>query len=412
MGTSLWVGRPTTPLTDIRFLESQTILSSKGITKTSIATCHPRLMRGATEVYVAYIESGVAKVTKSLYVEDMPRHIWVDTGFSAEATDVALCFDGSMPKAPNGWIEFKTEQDPWVFWVLNGVLYGNRLSSKEPPVVIAEANCTAVTAVRALWSDSGDYNFGLVVFFVLDGSVHYRQLISGEWKDAEVVTFGPKVTWSEISAFRTWDYRIGIQGKATDGTIYEMFTQFMGIGKQTAEHIDIRNASITNELKKIQYTNVNNNAVYSRNDGEHIDIANVSVEMPLGGLYPAALPVITDAYNIEDENGDWGTTVVVKFSNKLNPSTIEGNSLQFTVTDSWGVVYYPDSIALKEDGITLVLSFTNLNQAFDVCTLTYIPGTIKSLIDDTVAENSASFVPQNLKPVDIPKPEVELIWNE
>lgn len=402
---SLWVSRPTTPLTENRFLETQTILTSKNITKTSVVACHPNLMRGATDVYVGYLESGVVKVTKSQYTEELEKHKWKDTGFSQQADDFCLCFDGTMPKASNGMVEFKTETTPWVFWVLNSALYGKRIGDDEA-IVIAETNCTKVSAVRAMWSESGDYDFGLVVFFILDGSIYYRQLIAGEWMDAEVVTFGPKnVVWSEIVAFRTWDYRIGIQGKTVDGTVYEMFTQFMGIGKQTTEHVDIRNVSVTDKFQRIEYTNV-------KNADEHVAIGNATIELPLGGLYPSAVPTISAVQNVEDENGDWGTTVVITFSNRLKISSVEGNHLQFTIVDSWGVMYYPNAVVANEDGVNVTLLFTNLNQAYGVCTLTYIPGTIQSMIDDKVAETSISFTPQNLKPIDLPKPEVELIWNE
>ena len=88
LGLSLWVARPTTPITEDRFLEKQTVLNSNNITKTSIAVCHPRLMRGATEVYIGYLESGIIKVAKTNYVEEMDRHQWTqDIGYYQEADD-------------------------------------------------------------------------------------------------------------------------------------------------------------------------------------------------------------------------------------------------------------------------------------------------------------------------------------
>lgn len=405
ISASLWVGRPTTPLTEDRFLERQTILSSKNITKTSIAVCHPRLMRGATEVYIGYLESGTIKIAKTTYVEEMERHVWEnDIGYSQVADDFCLCFDGTMPKAPNGYVEFKTEQLPWVFWTLNGVLYGRKAFDTSEPVVLAEANCTTVSAVRAMWSTTGGFDFGLVVFFLLNGQLYYRQLIGGEWMDAEVVSFGPDgVSWAEIVAFRTWDYRVGIQGKTTDGVCYEMFTQFMGVGKQNTEHLEVREINAKSNFIEVQYHNTQEN--------EHIGLPNISAGAPFGGLYSTDVPILLSAYNVEDENGDWGTTVIIKFSNYLVASQVADNYLNFSLVDSWNAAYYPGAASLADDGVTVTLTFVDFNPASGVCELRYTPGTIYSMATIKVEETSVKFTPQNLDAPDIPQPEVESIWN-
>ena len=404
MSASLWVGRPTTPLTDDNFLEKQTVLYSNSITKTSLAVCHPTLSRGATHIYFAYIESGEIKITRTYYTDIMERHEWEPVEFSGWAEDVALCFDGTMPKAPNGWVEFKTEQVPWVFWVLNGVLYGRKLDDPGDPVVLAEANCSAVSAVRAMWSSYGSFDFGLVVFFLLNGQLYYRQLINGEWMDAEVVSFGPDgVKWEALAAFRTWDYRVGVQLKSTDGAFYEMFTQFMGIGKQNAEHIEVSNVRATSNLIEVQYSDVQ--------EIEHIELTGISAGAPYGGLYSLDMPVITSAYNVEDANGDWGTTVVVTFSNYLVADQVASNYLQFALVDSWGAAYYPNTAVLGSDGKTVTLIFEDFNAAYDLCELQYTPGTVYSLATVLVEATSFNFTPQNLNPPAIPQPEVVSIWN-
>ena len=109
LSTSLWVGRPTTPLTEDRFLEKQNVFSSSNITAVDISVCHPQVMIGATYVYIAYVESGIAKVKRAKYREDMADHIWEDVDFQEEAIDVSICFDGTMPKSISGYVEFVTE---------------------------------------------------------------------------------------------------------------------------------------------------------------------------------------------------------------------------------------------------------------------------------------------------------------
>lgn len=404
MSASLWVGRPTTPLTDDNFLEKQTVLYSDNITKTSLAVCHPTLSRGATHIYFAYIESGEIKIIRTYYTDIMELHKWEPVEFSEWAEDVALCFDGIMPKAPNGWVEFKTEQVPWVFWVLNGMLYGRKLDDTGDPVVLAEANCSAVSAVRAMWSSQGGFDFGLVVFFLLSGQLYYRQLINGEWMDAEVVSFGPDgARWEALAAFRTWDYRVGVQLKSTDGAFYEMFTQFMGIGKQNAEHIEIRSVKATSNMIEVQYFDVQ--------ETEHIELTGISAGALYGGLYSLDMPVITSAYNVEDANGDWGTTVVVTFSNYLVADQVASNYLQFALVDSWGEAYYPNTAALGSDGKTVTLTFEDFNAAYDLCEIQYTPGTIYSMATVLMEATSLSFTPENLNPPVTPQPEVISIWN-
>jgi hypothetical protein len=255
-----------------------------------------------------------------------------------------------------------------------------------------------------MWSSHGGFDFGLVVFFLLNGQLYYRQLINGEWMDAEVVSFGPDgVKWEALAAFRTWDYRVGVQLKSTDGEFYEMFTQFMGIGKQNAEHIEIGGVKATSNMVEVQYTNTR--------ETEHVELSEVFAGAPYGGLYSLDMPTITSAHNVEDANGDWGTTVIVTFSNYLVADQVANNYLQFALVDSWGAAYYPNTAALGSDGKTVTLTFEDFNAAYDLCEIQYVPGTVYSMATVLVEATSFSFTPQNLNPPAIPQPEVVSIWN-
>lgn len=395
----IWISRPSTALVDDRFLEQQTVLQSD-VTDVSIAVCHPRVRRNNTEIFMAYISDGVAKVVSAKHKLHINQHLWIDCGFAENATAVSVAFDGTMPKSYGSEVEFVTDSVPWVFWINSGALYAKKLYSDET-IILAESNCTDVSAIRAMWSNSNGDDYGFIVFFILDGTIHYRQFINGEWLDAEVVSFGPSgVTWKEITAFRTWDYRVGLQCKASSGKVYELFTQFMGIAKYSTEHINV-DIDVSSKFAGIKYRN-------RKNKDEHVELTSVTAN---GDLIYAVMPVITSAYNVGDSSGDWGTTVKVEFSNKLIVSNVDVNYLQFVMTDSYGVAYYPLS-ATTIDEQTVVLTFLNFNQAYGECTLSYTPGAIKSIVGDIVEATSISFTPENLKPVDIPKPEVESMWNE
>lgn len=400
----MWIGRPSTVLENEQFLERQTVTTGP-IMDVSIAVCHPREMRSNTQICVGYISGGTAKVVTARHKTSMDDHVWIDSGFKEAATAISIAFDGTMPKANNGDVEFVTEHTPWVFWVRNSVLYGRKLYSDEGSVILAETNCTDVSAVRAMHSTVGGFDFGLVIFFILNGQLFYRQLINGEWRDAEAVSFGPSgVTWKEVAAFRTWDYRIGVQVKSTSGAIYELFTQYMGIGKQNTEHIEIRDIETDANLVDIGY--------HHAAESEHIKLSDIMAGAPYGGLYSTDVPVLVSAENVEADDGNWGKIVVAKFSNYLIASQVESNNLAFSLVDSRGIVYYPMSSVLDPDGVTVMLTFANFNAAYGTCEIRYTPGTLYSIATVKVGGTSVQFIPENLDAPDVPAPEVMSIWNE
>ena len=400
--TDLWISRPTTALTQAQFLERQTVTANSS-SDLSIAVCHPRFGASNSQIYLAYIQDGVARVTTSRTFVRMSAHTWFDAGFEEPAQAVAIAFDGRMPKNRAGQIEFITEDKPWVFWVNAGALHARKLGS-EATVTLAESGCTDVSAIRAMWSEVGSFDFGLCVFFILAGTIYYRQIIGGEWMDAAPVAFGPEgVTWTEIAAQRTWDYRVALQAKSSDGTIYELFTQFMGIGKQGVEHLDIEaRADLDLIHVDIQTPGVEEHAV---------QIASASAGAPYGGLYSALPPKIISAYNIDDGNGDWGKVLVMVFDAHLRADEIAANAAAFRITDSTGRVFSAASAELhEEDAMTVTLAFGDFNAAVGECVAAYTPGTAITLADTPMEHTELAFTPVNLVPPNIPVPEVEEIW--
>lgn len=556
---SIWIGRPTTPLTTDVFLEKQAVLTGASITDTSVAVCHPRQGAANTKINIGYIDDGIAKVSTAAVKTKMPNHIWIDSGFSENASAISVAYDGTMPKDDRGNVEFVTESQPWVFWVNAGKLYARKLGTVSEEnevitttyqkvtitavsasgyfgagfeaanvidnnpdtrwasanktatqylqvdlstninvgkirvmtqsgytplvmeihasldnvtfskiaditaaqdktfsevaftsvlaryikvvmistpnasfynvnelevyeavessetvngVILAEANCTDVSAVRAMRSEVGGFDFGLIAFFLLSGTIYYRQLIDGEWTDAEVVTFGPSVTWTEISAFRTWDYRVGVQGKATNGDIYELFTQFMGIGKQNVEHLEITDISAQGTLIPVDYHD-------AKSGDEHIEISNITAGALYGGLYSVATPAIVSAHNIPTETvveeevvEDWGKALVIKFNVHLVAADVTANSNNFTIKDSNNVPFSATSATLDADGKTITLTFADFNATAGECQIVYTPGTAYSMASVAIPSTSFNFTPINLNAPDEPAPEVEEIWNE
>lgn len=392
----LWISRPVVPLVNDYFLEQQAVQDGSNVTAVDIAVCHPRHRRQSTKIYMARVESGTARVLSSPFRHAMEAHVWTDCGFSEPAEDVALAFDAVMKNDTRGRSEFVTEDIPWVFWVRGGALYGRKLGSADT-LTLAEANCTKCTAIRAAGSAMGGFDYGLCLFFILSGAIYVRQLIGGEWMDAEPIGFVPDVTWTDIAASRSWDYRVVLQALSGDGTVYELYTQYMGIGQRSAEHIEVKRVSAEGELTGIRYADTA--------ETEHIEVAGIDAGALYGGLYATWQPSLLSAQNVPvdavDEEGaayqDWGKVVLAALDVHLEPDSVAANAAQFTLTDSKGQTFVAASAEpVNANGLTLRLTFADFNAASGACTLTYIPGTVATMYGLTAEAMSVEFTPENL----------------
>ena len=411
----MWISRPTTALVNTEFLEKQNVADGASITDIAVAACHPRVYKPVTKVYVGYVDGGTARVKYATSKIEMKDHVWFDTGFSMPATAIALEFDGTMPKNKKGKVEFVTEELPWVFWINGGVVYGQIIGTGST-VTLATANATDVFAVRGVHSEVGGFDFGLVLFMVIAGQLYYRQLIDGVWMDAEIVSLVgglslSALTITSIAAMRTWDYRLVVQIRVTNGEMYELVTQYMGIGKQNVEHLEITDVKATGDLVGITYHNTK--------EYEHIEISSITAGALYGGLYSVATPAIVSAHNISVEvevEGetieDWGKVLIAKFNVHLVTADISAHSTQFVLRDANNVQYTATGAALGDDGKTVTLTFADFNAAAGECQITYTPGTAYSMANVEIPSTAYSFTPINLNAPDVDAPEFLEAWNE
>ena len=397
---SIWVGRPTTVLTNSTFLEKQTVVQAP-ITDSSIAVCHPRLNTENTKIYIGYVSNGIAKVGVALTKVKMSSHVWLDTNFSETADHISVAFDGTMPKNVNGKYEFLTESEPWVFWTSAGALYARKLGTADT-ITLASANATWVDAIRATWSEIAAFDFGLCCFFIVNGAVYYRQLIGGVWYDAEAIpaaalpTVDSGVTWTQVSCSRTWDWRIALQLKASDGKMYECFTQFMGIGSKNAEHLEIKNVTATGEMSEVHYSDTS--------EDEHINISSIAAT---GSLIYGLSSKPVSAGNVDDGNGNYG--LIVKVTMDYPVTGVTDNAAAFALTDSSGGSYA--CTAATVEGKIVTLTCIDFNAAYGkTLNVAYTPGTVQS---PAVAMEAwtITFTPTGLVPTTVPAPTVTEVTN-
>lgn len=399
----IWISRPTVPLTDPAFLDRVTVAEAAGLTACDVAVRRPRADREADRVYLAYLDQNGAHVKFAATTVKFEDYVWTDGGFSAPgASDVAIAFDGTMPKKADGTAQFVTAERPWVFWITGGVLKG-RILGLLGDTTLASANAEKVSAVRATWAEATGVDFGLVVFFTLNGSLYYRQLIGNEWKDAVPVTFGPPgVTWTDIRAFRTWDYRVGVQALGSDGKVYELFTQFQGLAKHSGEHIALDLSRARGALTAVKYTDTATD--------EHIALS-VAAGAPYGGLYRIGVPQLVFAENVAD-GADWGRVALFRFDRHLRADEVAAQPTAFHIVDAYGRHFVAQAAELQPDGMTVALTFLNFNAAAGVCSAQYVPGTVHSMADAALEAASFTFTPRNLVPPSVPAPAPVSVEND
>ena len=396
---SLRIARRNTILDNINLAEKVRVrrMDANLITDADVAVQHPRFKGENTKIWVAYIRRGQLAVRWAYDRENITEISWTGIDLGVDATACAIAFNSEVIENARNYSEFVTVGEyPYVFYVdTDGALHYILLGDVIQDEVLALANVTDVSAVRGPSGKHGSWDMGLTVFFLMNGVLYYRQLIGGVWYDAEQVTLEISgETYEAIDAFVTWDYRVGVQVLTSSGKLYQIITYTEGIGARGSEHIQISaNAKIV--LSGINY--------YAVKNEEHIDIspnANISL---IYGL--TALP--TSVANIEDEEENWGTTIIVTFD---YPNTSSGSLTGlFTLVDTGGNNYNCTSAVLTSSQVlTLVFDDFNLAEAQsdNTLTLTYTKPSSGGLLSPAVQTDSFTleFEPENLEAPQIDPP--------
>lgn len=393
----LWISRATVPLTDARFLETAPVETRASISAVSVTARRPHPAHDADRIYALVSASGTARLLWANLTPELPQMTWATIDTISDAPRVAVAFDGRMVKSVRGTSEFITVGEPWVFWIDSlGVLRGKQYGSE--PVVLAESNATAVAAVRGHRSESAGFDQGLIVFFLLDGVLYYRSLIDGEWTDGHPAGFGPSGTWVDLTASRTWVYRIVVQLVDASGRVVELITRTEGIAKQNTEHLEVTDVKATAARVPVTY--------YDTDDAEHIEVADIAVTgaLPWG----ATENTVTRAENVNDGAGDWGRYIEVEVE---HPWYTTPTVLLEDV--SAAQVIPQDGVTLTAGVLTIEVSRTleyGINGVTGDVRITLTNGTNEAGI--AYDQMVVTFAPTNLVPPVMNPPELEDLWNE
>lgn len=394
------LSRPVVPLTNDTFLEKQNL----GILADSAAIAVDHIAFGETHnnTYIAYVKEGIGRVVSSPYKDSIDEHRWLDSGFLENCTEIDIAFDGTMPIKSNVVSEFITIGNPWVFWIFEGALKCKRLHDSGE-IVLADSNCTKVSAVRAAWNAVSQFDFGLIAFYLLNGSLYYRQLSESGWMDAIAVNFGPpNTTWVDLAASRTQDYRVVVQLRSTTGEVYDFFSQYMGIGTRTQEHLSISQVAFSSNIIEITKDNLPM--------AEHLSIPNIARNTPYSGSYTLGEPSLLGISNVE-YNGDWGRAIALVFDKEIDLNSVVSDLHTFDFIDELGISYYPSRVEVDKTGMEVYFIYVDFNNAAGECTFSYSGSSVKTMYGEPVETFKETFTPKNLVPNTNVYPKVSSIVN-
>lgn len=361
---------------NIFYFESTQPVEDIAILSSDIAIAHPRFGKseGGNTIWICYIleEDNVLRIK---FCEDAaPYKKWQTFHIPRIIADkCSICFDARI-ESIGSISEFVTDTTPWVCYTFEGALYILDLNTGVSTLVVTE-NVTDLDMIRGPITRNNSRDYGLIIFFLMENQIYYKQRINNIWYDAEVVSLNVNnALFNNLVAFRTWDYRTGVQVSDMAGELYQFITYPEGL-------FDMR---------------------------EHISFRNVQTDAGLTWAW-SAVPV--NVINVEDTN-NWGTTIQVTFdwpntAQNLLPS-------MFTLVDSNGYNYVCHSCSV--DGTILTLGFDDFNLTYyaDYLTLTYTKPVSGGLISPAVQTNSfvEIFEPINLEPPAVDPPTFSSATND
>lgn len=372
----------------------------------------------ATETQISYIyaiciDEGICTVKRAEYTES-PGAAWVTVANIGPAIDAAIEFGGdwAFNRPP---YTFNTEDDPWIAWVTPaGELLARRLYSASEPFQLA-TEVSHVSAVRG-WNNTfiPGQDHGLIFVYTKNGSVYYRARAT---QVNNVKSWEPERTFSlftgiavDVNAFRTNDYRVGINVLDTDNITHTYMTPRNWAGIALEPHI------ITVTAKaEVAFTEVTYHRVYAE------EIITVSANAQVALLFGRTDNTIVSLENLPmtrtnealEEYQDWGFLVRVTLDYfAVNIPTITLIDTQYN--SSIPVAYVEEVVG--SGGFQFDIYIDDVAAEFGLNT---VQQTVQVTVSNAVNEAGYThdtmvdeFTPVNLVFPDLPLPEVEVIWNE
>lgn len=406
-------------LSEGNLLQARTIRTGNILGPLDICIRRENVNLDPTEIIMAYIENGSAKVATLPYVHT-PDQQFEYKYTVGPATDVACDFDGRWHKITDRTgIYFDTAirwalvtfGEPYIATVNAGVLTVRQ--GRGSAITLAPDNVTKCSMLRG-WKNVYLWNHdqGIVVAYIRNGHVMYRNYCQQPpdqpalWEvERQLTQFDTSEHPADsISMFRANDYRLGFD-TSINGLMYQsMTTRNWANMAIEDEYLTAAPASVTVDFLPIEYLNYT--------EVEYLTAVPV-IDIDLG--YTLTDNWFTEIYNVPttiDDIEDWGRILIFRTEHGLYNLTAS----DFEIVDTMNRPYTPNTIEKIGDR-TYRLTYLDLNNFNNAgisptATLRYLGQATTNAIDLLYEPFQATFTPQNLEPSDIPLPEVEAIWNE
>lgn len=387
-------------ITEGNALRPRTVRTGNSLTAIDICLRRENQNLDPTEIVMAYIENGFAKVATLPYV-NTPDQEFEYQYTVGPADDVACDFDGRWARITDRtgiyydtsvmW-SLVTFGEPYIAIVNSGVL--TVCQGQGSPVTLVASGVSKCVILRG-WKSASDNltDQGIICAYLkTDTKLYYRNYCEQEdgsyiWEvERELTDFTSPV--SNLGIFRTNDYRIGFLAEMNN-VISMMVTDRSWSGMAIPpENISVDSIAISVVVTQIEY-----------HEGFHAEYISAETLFDISVKWGLP-PVIVAMENINDGNANYGLKVKITFDQLIFGAT--GNELAFLLTDeeetSWA------STGIEQTGPKeLTVTFADFNNAVGNVVVTYTPGTLIGEVE-YVAAGFFGFTPIGLVPTALPAP--------
>lgn len=413
MNMEVVVARARAEVVDYAYWTVETIRETSGLGDISLAPRRFKAHGSPNRIYEIHVHNGEVKTSIREY-PDRLKDGWVPQFSLGPGSNVAIAFDGHWERFRKRW-RLITGEKPWLFWVDgNNVLWRQHWDDAGTKQQLA-TGVKYVKAIRA-WKNLNVANKdqGIVVGYIkTDGKVYYRSYcqlldLSYVWELERQVTEFTGTALS-LNLFITNDYRMGFVVEDSSSDIYWYITDRDWAGMAIApDKLTVAPVELSVDFIPIQYHDR-----FAPDETLSVAPAEIAVDFICAGTHNGFIEIYNEpitALNEElEEVEDWGKVFTFTTHHRLYNITAG----DFELIGEYAS-YFPDTITeIADRKYRLTFEGTNnFNNAGGTPTLRYNQGQTANGVGAFYDVFEKQFDAVNLVPIDVPLPEVEVIFNE
>ena len=206
----------------------------------------------------------------------------------------------------------------------------------------------------------------------------------------------------KITAFRTNDYRVGVNIEDDTNTTISLFTTRNWAAMAIAPGIIGVKSAVSASLVAV-------NKIHANTEGE--GYLTVASRLNLEFLYGGITNTFIQAHNIDEVSGNYGLDILISLEHGLYEPSLADFIINYNDFDD----NYDTNNCISITRVTdfkWILRFNDFNSAVGDILITYTSAAGTNEAGNKFNVFSASFTPTGLVSPDVPAPSVEVIWNE